>query len=275
MVTKRDYDADTIEAARSVLLELTHLLGDYRDDMVIVGGWVPELILPHSPEPHVGSIDVDLALDHRSLQEPRYLTLKKLLLSREYRQDEQQPFIFYRKVPIGGREIEVQVDLLAGEYEGRGRSHRTQQFEDARARKARGCDLALDLNTEVVVQGTLPGGGDDKGVVRVATLVPFLVMKGMALADRIKEKDAWDIYYCLRHYPGGPDAVVEEFRPHRNHGLVREGLLKIAEKFASPSHVGPTWVADFDAITDVEERQRVQRDAFERVNYLLEKLELK
>lgn len=33
-------------------------------------------------------------------------------------------------------------------------------------------------------------------------------------------------------------------RPHRNHGLVREGLLKIAEKFASPSHVGPKWVTD-------------------------------
>jgi hypothetical protein len=31
----------------------------------------------------------------------------------------------------------------------------------------------------------------------------------------------------------------------------------------------------FDAITDVEERQRVQRDAYEQVSYLLEKLELK
>ncbi len=69
--------------------------------------------------------------------------------------------------------------------------------------------------------------------------------------------------------------MADEFRPHRNHGLVREGLLKIGEKFASPAHVGPKWVADFEALVDPDERQRVQRDAYERVSYLLEKLELK
>ena len=41
MVTKGDYDALQVEAARSVLLELVRLLGEYRDDMVVVGGWVP------------------------------------------------------------------------------------------------------------------------------------------------------------------------------------------------------------------------------------------
>jgi hypothetical protein len=49
-------------------------------------------------------------------------------------------------------------------------------------------------------------------------------MKGMALDDRLKEKDAWDIYYCLLAYPGGIGALVEEFRPHLSHGLVQEGL---------------------------------------------------
>lgn len=38
----RDYSADQVEAARSVLLELVHLLGEYRDDIVVVGGWVDE-----------------------------------------------------------------------------------------------------------------------------------------------------------------------------------------------------------------------------------------
>lgn len=60
-VTFRDYSADQVEAARSVLLELVHLLGEYRNDIVVVGGWVPQLILPPGPTPHVGSIDVDLA----------------------------------------------------------------------------------------------------------------------------------------------------------------------------------------------------------------------
>ncbi len=49
-VTHRDYSADLVEAARSVLLELVGLLGEYRDDIVVVGGWVPQLILPQTPK---------------------------------------------------------------------------------------------------------------------------------------------------------------------------------------------------------------------------------
>ena len=45
-VTFRDYSGDLVEAAHSVLLELVRLLGEYRDDLVVVGGWVPQLILP-------------------------------------------------------------------------------------------------------------------------------------------------------------------------------------------------------------------------------------
>lgn len=94
----------------------------------------------------------------------------------------------------------------------------------------------------------------------------------MALAERIKEKDAWDIYYCLQNYPGGLETLVEEFRPYLKLGLVREGLEKIAKRFASETHIGPKFVADFEELTDADERALLQRDAYERVNYLLEKL---
>ena len=88
----------------------------------------------------------------------------------------------------------------------------------------------------------------------------------------MKEKDAWDIYYCLVHHPNGLDRLIDEFRTYVDNNLVRRDLLKISDKFASPEHVGPKQVADFEAITDGEEREALQRDAFERVNYLLEKL---
>lgn len=102
-------------------------------------------------------------------------------------------------------------------------------MQGIQARKVRGCDLAFDSPREISVEGELPGGGKDTVNVRVAAIVPFLVMKGMALTDRLKEKDAWDIDYCLRNYRGGMDALVGEFRPHMMHGLVREGLKKIAD----------------------------------------------
>jgi len=273
-LTHRDYSADLAEAARSVLLELVRLLGDYRDDIVVVGGWVPQLILPQTPKQHIGSIDVDLALNHRNLQEAGYSTIQALLLGRGYEQDPRQPFIFHRTITVRGKPIKVEVDFLAGEYEGTGPKHRTQPVHVGRARKARGCDLAFDLFVETEISGVLPDGGRDQAPVRVSSVVSFLAMKGMALHDRLKEKDAWDIYFCLTNYPGGMDALAHEIEPHVGHRLVREGLLKIAEKFSSPDHVGPQFVADFEEVQDAEERAILLRDAFEKVDYLLHLLGL-
>ena len=83
----------------------------------------------------------------------------------------------------------MEVDLLAGEYEGTAPKHRTQPVHEGRARKARGCDLAFDLYIETEIEGALPEGGKDRARIRVSSAVAFLVMKGMALHDRLKEVD--------------------------------------------------------------------------------------
>ena len=268
MVTRRDYTAEAVEAAKSVMVELVHLLGEYRDDVVLIGGWVPELLLPQEPRPHVGSIDIDLALDHRKIHDEGYKLIEELLKSRGYYQGK-QPFIFMRDVPVGDRVITVQVDLLSGEYEGTARGHRHQVVQGLKARKVRGCDLAFDMTREVAVEGELPGGGADRVTVRVASFVPFFVMKGMALDERLKEKDAWDIYYCLITYPGGIDALAEEFKPHISNSVVREGLTKIAKHFSSVTSLGPKFVADFEGLDNPDVRELVIRDAFERVDAFL------
>jgi hypothetical protein len=46
----------------------------------------------------------------------------------------------------------------------------------------------------------------------------------------------------------------------------------IAGKFSSERDFGPRSVADFEGIDDPEEKERIQRDAYERVNALLKKL---
>lgn len=275
MVTRRDYTAEAVKAAKSVLIELTHLLGEYRDNIVLIGGWVPELLIPQEPRPHVGSMDIDLALNHLKIKEEGYKLIEELLTSRGYYQEkDKQPFIFFRDVPLGDSVIKVEVDLLSGEYEGTGKKHRTQAVQGIKARKARGCDLAFEMVSEVSVEGEIPGGGLDRVTIRVASIVPFIVMKGMALDDRLKEKDAWDIYYCLLAYPGGIDSLAEEFRPHLSHGLVQEGLTKIATYFSSLKSLGPKFVADFEEADDPEEVERITRDAFERINAFLNRLGL-
>jgi len=74
------------------------------------------------------------------------------------------------------------------------------------------------------------------------------------------------------NYPGGLDALAEEFRPQLHHGLVKEGLQKIAGKISSEKDFGPKSVSAFEGIDDPEEKERMQRDAYERVNALLKKL---
>ena len=269
--TRKDYDEALVEAARSVLLEVVHLLSQYREGIVLVGGWVPDLLLPGNATHHIGSIDVDLVLDHQILTEAGYHSIMQLLLSRGYEQGE-QPFIFFRDVNMSDRVIRVQVDFLAGEYASSSKSHRTQRVQDMRPRKARGCDLAFETPVEVVLRGTLPNGAMDSVKVRVASIVPFLVMKGFALGNRLKEKDGYDVYYAITHYPGGHEALVNAFAPFLRNRLVRESLAIIAEKFASPEHIGPRLVVDFEEIADPEARVSIQRDAYEQVQDLLRRL---
>ncbi len=264
-----DYTAAAVEAARSVLIELTHILGEYRDDMVLVGGWIPELLVPQSQDWHIGSIDVDLALNHKELTKAGYRMIGDILRQHGYAQDKHQPFIFRKTV----RGQSVQVDFLAGEYGGSGRSRRTQKALDMQPRKARGCDLVFLIEpANVSVKGKLPDGALDEVQVQVASVVPFLVMKGIALEDRRKAKDAYDIYFILHNYPGGVEAVVKAFKPHLKLTLVMEGLKKIAGKFTTLDHVGPRDVAEFDEALDEEDRNIRRRDAFEKVNFLLQQL---
>ncbi len=264
-----DYTASAVEAARSALIELTHILGEYRADIVLVGGWIPELLIPQSQERHVGSIDVDLALNHKELTEAGYRMIGEILRRYGYVRDKQQPFIFRKTV----RGQTVQVDFLAGEYGGTSKNRRTQKALDMRPRKARGCDLAFQIEpARVAVKGKLPDGAVDEVQVQVASVVPFLVMKGMALEDRRKPKDAYDIYFVLHNYPGGVEAIVKAFKPHLKLALVKEGLKKLAGKFATMDHVGPRDVAEFDETLDEEGRTILQRDAFEKVNFLLQQL---
>ena len=55
------------------------MLGEYRDDIAVVGGWVPSLLFENAEERHIGSIDVDIALNHRTIDDAVYKTIHDLL----------------------------------------------------------------------------------------------------------------------------------------------------------------------------------------------------
>jgi len=233
-------------------------------------------LLPQADDPHVGSLDIDVALNFSKIPDDTYQTILRTLLRRGYTQDKEQPFRFFRNVKIEGSEpINVEINLMAGEYGGTGKTHRTQKVQDVRARKARGCDLAFDGSVNVTLEGELPNGGKDRVRFRVAGIVPFLVMKGMAMYERMKEKDAYDIFYCVEHYPKGVKGLAKEFKPYIRNKLVVEGLEKIRSKFASIEYIGPKWVADFLEVADKEDRDVIIRRAYEKISELLDLLHIR
>jgi hypothetical protein len=72
VVTRTDYNQIAVKAAYSVLIEVARVLGEYRDNIVLIGGWVPQFLFQNESEMHTGSIDIDLALDHRQITDDGY-----------------------------------------------------------------------------------------------------------------------------------------------------------------------------------------------------------
>jgi len=278
VVTLRDYDREMVEAARSVLLELMRVLGAYRRHIAVIGGWVPKLLLPEGAElhglPHAGSMDIDLAINHKTASKAEYESIKHLLTDAGYyqKQAERRPSRYYRDVDIGGRSLSIGVDLLAGELEGTARGHRHQRVQDVLARKLRCGDLAFVDPRTVALEGRLPGGARCSAQIPVASLGACLVLKGLAIADRLKEKDYYDVHFCVRNAEGGAEALAQEMRPLLADARVREGLAALREAFRTVDSLGPVSIAKWFLEEDAEARALLQRDAHERVSRLLDLL---
>ena len=178
--------------------------------------------LRRKKQEHTGSLDIDAALDFRNISSETYSTILELLRERGYDYEEtDQPYIFNRTVKTeSGAPVTVKINLLADEYGGTSKSHRTQKVQDVKARKARGCDLAFNQNISFALSKRMPDGAINEVSIKIADIVPFLVMKGMALWDRYKEKDAYDIYFSILYYPGGIEKLVNVFQPFTDrHGV--------------------------------------------------------
>jgi hypothetical protein len=109
-----DYSKRQIEAAHRVLVDLGQVLKSFEDCLVVVGGWIPDLLLPNSREAHIGSIDVDLALDAEKLSVGQYAELLKALLNTRRYQQADESFRLCAEVDLedGQPPIRVDVDFL-------------------------------------------------------------------------------------------------------------------------------------------------------------------
>ena len=95
------------EAARAVLLEVLNALGAMRDHLVIVGGWVPDLLYPSRN--HMGSLDVDLAVSPSAIGGNAYSSIRKRLTQLGYTMQE-SPTRFFKHIPDLANPIKIDHD---------------------------------------------------------------------------------------------------------------------------------------------------------------------
>jgi hypothetical protein len=262
-----DYSEGQRDAAHRVLVELCSLFTQYQDDIRIIGGWVPELLFPD--QGHVGSVDVDMLINHLTLEDEGYQTMARILLKNGYKQHPEKYFSFIKEVVVNGVPFDVDVDILAGMYGGTRRGKHSQHIQGLKAMKATGGDFAFKFEPrQVKLEAPRPDGAIDMARVNVVALVPYFVMKTAAMG-RGKAKDAYDIYFLIKHYPGGAKQLALEFSGSSETPIVREMRGKLSEKFASVDHAGPVDVANFMDLSDEQEIEMIHRDAFEQVQALL------
>ena len=265
-----DYSEGQKTAAYMVLGEIVNLLDEFSDHIRIIGGWVPTLLYPESD--HIGSIDVDVLLNQLEIKKAEsYETIHRLLMKNGYVKHPEKYFTFVKTVAVQGVSYDVDVDFLSGKYGGDG-GNVSKHIDGIKALPATGGNFAFEFPpTDVKIEYKRPDGALDRGHVNVISIVPYLVMKAMALG-RGKPKDAYDIYCTINNYHGGVKALATEFTPYIDKELVQKMKEKLQDKFASVDHAGPADIASFFGITDEDEIARIKQDAYQKVKYLVSKL---
>ena len=265
-----DYNDRTTAAVKSVLVELGQVLGSFEGKFAVIGGAVPWLLLNTAEMPHVGTADVDLALHAEALGDGEYARLVEMLQRQGYRQEpDLRRFQLARTVPAndGGAPIDIVVDFLMPRDAVIGKNT-PPLLSNFAVQRAHGAELALNFYQMVAIDGGMPDGGRNRVSIAVAEIPALLAMKGYAIAKRQKPKDAYDIYYCVRNYPGGVDGLVSATTPRLKVEAARMGYRSIANKFRTVNDYGPICVRGFVADSPLLEQMtpnQWQQDAFGQV----------
>jgi predicted nucleotidyltransferase len=261
----------------SACLTVAVTLGALMDDLCIVGGLVPSLIIDRelnrpeeADETHPGTNDLDVGIAVALLDDNQYAEI-----SRRLRQEGFEPDTSESGNPTLQRwkwgDLKVTVDFLLPPVEGAEVGGRVLPLEgDFGVLIAPGLELAFEEREQITIEGhTLRGEGVTR-TVPVCGPATFVVLKAFAFANRGEPKDAFDLVYVIRRWSGGAEAIAERLERHteRHRDVVTEALGLLVRDFWSPDLIGPLRVAEFEGATE-DRRDEVAADAHGYVDDLI------
>jgi hypothetical protein len=273
------YSAEDTLQAHSACLTVAVTLGAYLDDVCIVGGLVPALLIDlqrGAPETapdaggHPGTNDLDVGLALAVLSDDRYAEISHRLRQEGFEPDtNDKGNAVLQRWRLG--DLKVTVDFLMPPAPGQDADRRVQPLEpDFGALITPGLELAFEERVLVELAGHTLSGERVSRTIPVCGPAAFVVLKTLAFADRGEPKDAYDLLYVLRGTTGGAEAVAERLalHAHRHRELVDRTLVLLERDFANPDSVGPIRAAQFGLI-DAGDLDNDAADAHGHVDDLL------
>ncbi len=260
------YSSEETLQVRSACLTVAVTLGAYLDDLCIVGGLVPSLLIDlqqqdsaidDKPDPHPGTNDLDIGLALALLDEQRYAEISRRLRQEGFRPDTNADGnLTPQRWRLG--DLRVTIDFLMPPAPGQDATRRVQPLEpDFGALIMPGLQLAFDERVQIELDGHTLKGEKVTRAIPVCGPAAFTVLKALAFADRGEPKDAYDLVYVLRGAPGGADAVADRLATHtaENPAIVKQALDLLARDFADPDSLGPARAAEFALVepTDLDD----------------------
>jgi len=253
--TAAGYRPEWLEHARELCLTLSTIIGDLmEEDVTIVGGLVPSLLIPEEglppgSHPHPGTMDVDIALRLALLNEERYLTLSRRLRDAGFEADvagSGNP-TRQRWIARTAEDEPMTVEFLISPPSMESRPGTIQDLEDDFAAIImEGMELAFEDREAIILSGrTLSGEVVRDRTVWVAGPAAFVVLKAIALRERGLLKDAFDLYYVVRHYGDNVGDVAKRLIPLLEDPIAQRALDILREDFETIDHLGPRRAARF------------------------------
>ena len=269
-----EYTSEHVALVRATCLYVATKLGDLMDEVVVVGGLVPSLLidqgtLPEGTSAHVGTLDLDVGLKLALLDEGRYRTLTERLRDAGFAQDQTEEGRptrqRWRVTGLGSATVDFLISpSLATDQGGQLRDIE----KDFAAIIAPGLTLAFQDRRRVRIDGKTIFGETATREVWVCGPGAFVVLKALAFLGRGENKDAYDLYYVVRNFGAGVEDVAACLRPLLGDGEAQRALQVLRDDFLDHDGIGPRRVAEFLQGGPDDE---IQADAVGFVRALLER----
>lgn len=247
-----EYSSEQHELVRATCLYVATKLGDLLEDIVVVGGLVPSLIVAQDPfvdgvEPHVGTLDLDLGLEVELLDSERYQELANRLRQAGFSMDANAAGNATRqRWKIEGQGKKVSLDFLIPPSRSGDRGGMLRDLlPDWAAIIAPGLSCAFRDRQRITLSGRTLLGERAERELWVCGAGAFVVLKALAFDGRGENKDAYDLYYVLRNYGTGIRDVASRLAPLLDAAEAQRALRILERDFLSPDHIGPMRVASF------------------------------